>query len=39
MDAQPCRNEKNPPEKIMQGAVKFISALIVIIFKILKVTN
>ena len=23
------RNEKNPPEKIMQGAVKFIGALIV----------
>ena len=25
------RNEKNPPEKIMHGAVKFVGALIVII--------
>ena len=25
----PPRNEKNPPEKIMHGAVKFIGALIV----------
>ena len=24
------RNEKNPPEKVMHGAVKFIGALIVI---------
>ena len=29
----PPRNEKNPPEKIMHGAVKFIGALIVIIKK------
>ena len=28
-------NEKNPPEKIMHGAVKFIGALIVILFIII----